>query len=197
MQIDLYDKHSRYLIPFQRPAPRVGELAEVPDIIAADMRALGMEPADFRGRVGDVRRAFQRCKRETADAFGYDYSRLSDDQLSDDYHYYIFPNITMNIFADRLMMFRQRPHETDPNRMYYDVTIYSRLPIGAARPPVPDHEHMRHGERSLGLVLDQDSVNLPHIQKGNNSSAFKGLWISHIERRIRHMHETLMKYIAV
>ena len=66
-----------------------------------------------------------------------------------------------------------------------------------ARPPVPDHEHIRHGERSLGLVLDQDSVNLPHIQKGMHSSAYKGLWISHIERRIRQMHKTLMNYIAI
>jgi phenylpropionate dioxygenase-like ring-hydroxylating dioxygenase large terminal subunit len=197
VQIDLYDRHSRYLIPFQRPAPRVGELEDVPDIMAADMVALGMDPADFRGRVEDVRRAFQVQKRETSEALGYDYSRLSDDQLSDDYHYFIFPNITMNIFADRLMMFRQRPHETDPNRMYYDLSIMRRLPKGEARPPAPDHEHIRHGERSLGLVLDQDSVNLPHIQKGMHSSAYKGLWISHIERRIRHMHQTLMNYIAI
>ena len=28
------------------------------------------------------------------------------------------------------------------------------------------------------LELDQDAVNLPHVQKGMNSSAFKGLWIS-------------------
>ncbi len=197
VQIDLYERHSRYLIPFQRPAPRVGALDEVPEIMAADMRALGMDPADFRGRIEDVRRAFQLRKRETAPALGYDYSALSDDQLSDDYHYFIFPNITMNIFADRLMLFRQRPHETDPGKMYYDLSIMRRLPRGEARPPLPDHEHIGHGERSLGLVLDQDSVNLPHIQKGMRSSAYKGLWISHIERRIRHMHRTLMNYIAI
>jgi hypothetical protein len=28
-----------------------------------------------------------------------------------------------------------------------------------------------------------------------NSEAFKGLWMSSQERRIRHMHHTLMKYI--
>ncbi len=197
LQIDLYERHSRYLIPFEVPSPRLGELTEVPEIIAADMRAIGMDPARFRGRVAEIRRAFQLQKRATADETGYDYGRLGDDQLSDDYHYFIFPNVTMNIFADRLLMFRQRPHESDPGRMYYDVSIMIRQPRGAARPPVPDHEHMKHGERSLGLVLDQDSVNLPHIQKGMRSSSYKGLWISNQERRIRHMHETLMNYISV
>ena len=68
--------------------------------------------------------------------------------------------------------------------------------ITKRKSPLPDHEHVKHGERSLGLVLDQDSVNLPHVQKGMNSAAYKGLWISSQERRIRHMHKTLMDYIG-
>ena len=197
LQIDLYERHSRYLIPFQAPSPRLGELSDVPEIIAAAMRGIGMEPEEFQGRIGDIRRAFQLRKREGADAAGYDYSRLADDQLSDDYHYFIFPNITMNIFADQLLFFRQRPHPESPDRMFYDVMILQRLKRGQPRPPLPDHEQVRHGERSLGLVLDQDSVNLPHIQKGMHSSAYDGLWISWQERRIRHMHQTLMEYIAI
>jgi phenylpropionate dioxygenase-like ring-hydroxylating dioxygenase large terminal subunit len=197
IQIDLYQRHSRYLIPFQVPSPRMGPLDEVPEIIAAEMRAIGMEPDDYRGRVDEIRRAFQRHKRMTAEARGMDYSRLSDDQLSDDFHYYVFPNITMNIFSDQLLFFRQRPHPQDPDRMYYDVQILRRLKKDEARPPLPDHEQVRHGDRSLGLVLDQDSVNLPHIQKGMHSSAYEGLWISNQERRIRHMHSTLMDYILI
>ena len=73
--------------------------------------------------------------------------------------------------------------------------MFQQVPKGKARPPLPDHEHCKHGERSLGLVLDQDSVNLPHVQKGMQSEAFKGLWISTQERRIRHTHKTLMDYI--
>ena len=44
-------------------------------------------------------------------------------------------------------------------------------------------------------MLDQDSVNLPHVQIGLNSDAYEGYWISRQERRIRHMHVTLMDYI--
>jgi hypothetical protein len=102
----------------------------------------------------------------------------------------------MNIFAEWTLFFRQRPHESDPNKMYYDVQFFNYVPKGKPRPQLPDHDQFKHGEKSLGLVLDQDSVNLPHVQKGTNSSAFEGLWISHQERRIRHMHKTLMDYIG-
>ncbi len=36
--------------------------------------------------------------------------------------------------------------------------------------------------------MDQDSYNLPRVQKGMNSRAYKGLLINYRERRIRHMH---------
>jgi phenylpropionate dioxygenase-like ring-hydroxylating dioxygenase large terminal subunit len=196
VQIDLYDKHNRYLVPYHTYSPRLGyEPHEVPEILSNQLKAVGMNPDDYTGRVGEIRRAMQVYKRESQEARAVDYSELNDDQLTDNYHYMIFPNLTLNVFSDRMMLFRQRPHETDPNKMYYDVTVHVRLPANQPRPPMPDHEHVKFGERSLGLVLDQDAVNLPHVQKGMNSAAFTGLWISSQERRIRHMHHTLMKYL--
>ena len=195
VQIDLYERHNRYLVPFKTHSPRVGDLDLIPEALAEELRAIGMDPDDFTGRVPDIRRAVQLHKRAAAAQMGADYSGLNDDQLSDDYHYFIFPNITLNVHADSLLFFRQRPHETDPDRMYYDVRMFNAVPKGRERPPLPDHEHVKHGERSLGLVLDQDSVNLPHVQRGMHSAAFQGLWISHQERRIRHMHKTLMDYV--
>ncbi|MGE0666487.1 MAG: SRPBCC family protein [Sphingomonadales bacterium] len=195
VQIDLYERHNRYLVPFKTHSPRVGALEEVPEGLAEELRAIGMNPDDFHGRVPDIRRAVQLYKRENEKALGFDYSLMNDDQLSDDYHYYIFPNITLNVHAEHFLFFRQRPHATDPDKMYYDVRMFRAIPRGEKRPPLPDHEQVKHGERSLGLVLDQDSVNLPHVQKGLHSDAFEGLWISHQERRIRHMHVTLMDYV--
>ncbi|MDA0338466.1 MAG: RHO alpha subunit C-terminal catalytic domain-containing protein [Proteobacteria bacterium] len=197
VQIDLYEKHNRYLVPFHTVSPRVDEQPEdVPPIIAHQMQAIGMDPSEFHGRVPEIRRAMQIFKRENQDKLGFDYSDLNDDQLVDDYHYFLFPNITMNTFSTYMMLFRQRPHESDPNKMYYDVQMYSKMPKGTPNPPLPDRGVHKHGEISLGLVLDQDSVNLPHVQKGMNSSAYEGLWISYQERRIRHMHKTLMEYIT-
>ena len=195
VQIDLYERHNRYLVPFKTHSPRVGALEEVPEGLAEELRALGMNPDDFHGRVPEIRRAVQLYKRENEKAMGFDYSLMNDDQLSDDYHYYIFPNITLNVHAEHFLFFRQRPHATDPDKMYYDVRMFRALKRGEKRPMLPDHEQVKHGERSLGLVLDQDSVNLPHVQKGMHSDSFEGLWISNQERRIRHMHKTLMDYI--
>ena len=196
VQIDLYERHNRYLVPFQTYSPRLGyELEDVPEAIAMPMQAVGMNPGDYKGRVSDVRQAMQKHKRESQGNLPRDYSMFNDDQLTDDYHYYLFPNITMNIHADSMMLFRQRPHETDPNKMYFDLQMFAQMPDGAEKPEPPEHEQFKHGERSLGLVLDQDSVNLPHLQKGMHSAALQGIWISHQERRIRHMHHTLMKYI--
>ena len=196
VQIDLYEKHNRYLVPFKTYSPRLGEdLDEVPEALAHELTQIGMDPSEFDGRVADIRLAVQKYKRENEDKLGFDYSEFNDDQLSDDYHYMMFPNITMNIHAESMLLFRQRPHADDPNKMYFDVQMFMAIPEGGARPPLPDHEQHKHGERSLGLVLDQDSVNLPHVQKGMASEAFNGLWISSQERRIRHMHKTLMDYI--
>lgn len=39
-------------------------------------------------------------------------------------------------------------------------------------------------------------MNLPHVQKGLRSRGFEGAWISNRERRLRHMHATLMSYIG-
>jgi hypothetical protein len=135
-------------------------------------------------------------KRRTGASMGRDYSELNDDQLTDDYHYLIFPNVTLNVHADDLMLFRQRPHPTDPDRMLYDVWTFELVPEGAERPPRPKHQYFRHGDKSIGLVLDQDAQNLPGVQDGMHSAGLEGLWIGSQELRIRHFHKVLMDYLG-
>ena len=196
IQIDLYEKHSRYLLGFQTYSPRIPVPDEVPELTAQMMQSIGMNPDNYKGRVADVRADMQKYRRENQDKLGYDYSDFNDDQLTDNYHYYIFPNLTVNTSCNHLQMFRQRPHPTDPNKMFWDLQVYQMFPKGTEPPPLPDHEQFKHGERNIRLVLDQDSVNVPHIQKGMKSTGFDGLWIAHQERRIRHMHKTLMDYVS-
>jgi phenylpropionate dioxygenase-like ring-hydroxylating dioxygenase large terminal subunit len=196
VQIDLYDRHNRYLIAWTTPSQKVDISEEVPPILAQHLINAGANPDDYRGRVLEIRNALQRLRRERGREKGIDFDGLNDDQMTDDYHYFIFPNVALNLFAEHVLLFRQRPHETDPNRMYFDVRVFHPLPKGAPKPPVPEHATYKHGEFSLGLVVDQDSVNLPHVQKGLRSRGFEGLWISNRERRLRHMHATLMSYIG-
>ncbi len=195
VQIDLYERHNRYLVPFGLVSPRYPNQKEVTQPLREFMVAAGIDPDTFEGGMGDVRPAMQAATKKSAAAQGLDVSELNDDQLSDDYHYYIFPSLTFNTNALNFLFFRQRPHPTDPNKMFFDMQTYVRIPPGVDHPPRPIHAQYKHGEISIGLVMDQDSYNLPRVQKGMNSRAYKGLLINYRERRIRHMHKVLDNYL--
>jgi phenylpropionate dioxygenase-like ring-hydroxylating dioxygenase large terminal subunit len=195
IQIDCYERHNRYLIPFATWSPRVRRPPAIPDPIKVIMKTAGMDPADYDEPYENIRRDVQQWKRKHGPAQGKDYSRLNDDQLTDDYHYLIFPNVTLNVHADDLMLFRQRPHPTDPDRMFYDIWTFELVPEGHEWPARPQHQHFKHGEKSIGLVLDQDAANLPGVQAGMHSAAFAGLWIGSQELRIRHFHKVIDDYV--
>jgi phenylpropionate dioxygenase-like ring-hydroxylating dioxygenase large terminal subunit len=195
IQIDCFERHNRYLIPFATWSPRVRRPPAIPDPIKVIMKTAGMDPADYDEPYENIRRDVQQWKRKHGPAQGKDYSRLNDDQLTDDYHYLIFPNVTLNVHADDLMLFRQRPHPTDPDRMFYDIWTFELVPEGHEWPSRPKHQHFKHGEKSIGLVLDQDAANLPGVQAGMHSAAFAGLWIGAQELRIRHFHKVIDDYV--
>ncbi len=195
IQIDCYERHNRYLIPFAMVSPRVNLPPSIPPAIQLIMRQAGMDPADYDEPVSNIRRDVQRFKRQHGPEQGKDYGRLNDDQLTDDYHYLIFPNVTLNVHADDLMLFRQRPHPTDPDRMFFDVQTYELIPDGQPRPERPEHIRAKHGEKSIGQVLDQDAHNLPGVQAGMHSRGFGGLWLGAQELRIRHFHAVIDRYL--
>lgn len=197
VQTDLYEKHSRYLVPFGAVSPRINleDTTQIPGAIQEIMEDAGMDPKTYDGDVDCVRRDIQLFKREHGAERGYDYAALNDDQLTDDYHYFIFPNITLNVHADRVMIFRQRPHLSDPDKMVFDIWNLARTPAGETPPARAPHQELVHGKDSLGLVVDQDAFNLPRVQRGMHSKGFnKGLWLPFQERRIRHFHKTLESY---
>lgn len=198
IQIDCYEKHTRYLIAFGVVSPRVFSPAEIPPPLKVVLRSAGIDPASYEGSVYDIRDAVQKQKRTFGEEQGQDFSDLNDDQLTDDYNYTIFPNVTMNVHADDLMMFRQRPHPTDPNKMYFDYYMFE-LPnkdFDWDNYKRPEHRFYKYGETSLGLVINQDAYNLPFVQKGMQSEGYPGLWLGDQELRIRHFHSTLEKYVT-
>jgi phenylpropionate dioxygenase-like ring-hydroxylating dioxygenase large terminal subunit len=195
IQIDCYERHNRYLIPFGTVSPRVRKPPSIPEPIKVIMKAAGMDPADYDGPIANIRRDVQKHKRAHGRAQGRDYSELNDDQLTDDYHYMIFPNLSLNVHADDFWIFRQRPHATDPDRMYYDIMTFELVPEGQEWPARVRHKQWKHGDRSIGLVLDQDAQNLPGVQAGMHSKGFRGLWIGEQELRIRHFHKVIDDYV--
>lgn len=197
IQIDCYERHSRYLVPFGVTSPHIDRVPEVPPPLKFMLSEAGMDPAEWSGPVDNIRLAVQKQLREHAASEGRDYSDLNDDQLTDDYNYLVFPNVTFNTHADHLMLFRHRPHATDPNKMYFDVWMLEYIVDEDEMPEYrPRHKFHEYGSKSLGMVIDQDGYNLPRVQQGMNSAAYDGLWLGDLEVRIRHFHKTLDDYVS-
>ena len=200
VQVDLYERHSRFIYPLAVVSPRLPRRKDIPERIKEYfLRGVGIDPDAFTGGLGGVRAAMAQVMRtEVGPASGIDFGELSDAQLIDDFHYTIFPNVTLNIHARGVWVFRHRPDPTDPSRMLFDFWNMLRAPgVDVPRPP---HEQYPAGTYALatipgGDVLDQDVANLPGIQAGMRSAGYRGLFLSHQERRIRHFHRTLEGYL--
>ena len=189
VQIDCYERHSRYLVPFGMTSPHIKRIPEIPPPLKYMLQQAGLDPASYQGPVDGIRKKVQQHLRATAADEGRDYSRLNDDQLTDDYNYLVFPNLTFNTHADHLMLFRHRPHPTDPNKMFFDTWTLEYIVDEEEIPERrPRHQHYQSGEKYLGMVIDQDGGNLPRVQQGMNSAAYDGLWLGDLEVRLRHFH---------
>ena len=138
---------SRMLLKLAVASPRHPEHGKVTQTIRdAFLAGAGIDPEAFTGGAEDVRPAIAKAVREVqGPALGADFSELHDRQLVDDFHYTIFPNVTLNIFGRSAWLFRHRPHPDDPNRMLFDFFNLLRAP--AMDVPRPAHRH---------LVLDDD-----------------------------------------
>ena len=194
VQIDLLGRHNRFLVPFTTPSPRFEDQSSMTGMMAAFAQLHGFDPAEFEGRPRELRLAIQRKKRAEQDGSIYPYAQLNDDQLSDDYHYMIFPNTTMNIYGETMLLFCSRPHPTDPDKMFFDLLNFAHLPPEQPH-QLPEHHTYEHGQISLGQVLDQDAHNLPSVQRGMHSRAYEGLILGEQELRIRHFHAVLGDHV--
>ena len=200
--------------------PRFPVPDEPTDIQSAQLTSLGLDPADFRGRVLDVREAVQRRKREAGRAYGYDYSPFSDDQLSDVWQYNLFPNTIFSFTPEHLWILRPRPHPDDPNRCWFDkisLVLHAdpklggatkalsgpglgeggptdgRKPADYARPERDefDHHAILSGAKTMTITIDQDIELLGGVQAGMRSNGFNDVWLSDDELRVQHFHNEL------
>lgn len=202
--IDCYERHSRMILQLAVASPRHPQYGKVTDRIREHFLATaGIDPKHFEGGALDVRPAIAEAIRVIqGPALGVDFSELTDDQLVDDFHYSIFPNVTLNIFGRSAWLFRHRPHPSDPNKMYFDFFNLLRAP--RVNLPRPDREcHVVADDLLLeplgggGELLAQDTFNLPRIQQGMQSAGYTGLHLGDQELRIRHFHHVLDHYLGV
>ena len=199
---DCYDKHTRMIFPEVQPSPRhsSGGKEVTQEMREMFLARVGIDLEKFEGGVPEARAAFSDAIRKMGPSLGCDFAEMNESQMCDDFHYTLFPNITFNTHSLFTWVFTHRPHPDDPNKMFFDFIQLVRSP--AQDVPRPDKEFYRtadddrlDGKCAGGNLLDEDLYNLPRIQAGMRSVAFPGLHLGTQEIRIRHHHDTLMKYL--
>lgn len=202
--------HRRVLVEGYVTNPRYGTPEEVPPILEAAIRPLGLDPADFKGRVPEIRKAVQRQKRIVGDKLGFDYSGFTDEQVSDVLQYDLFPNVIMTIKPEELWVMRPRPHPTDPDKCFFDKwTLRINLPADASRGlslvgdptltanaiadrperEVFDQDDVVAGKHSMTITIDQDIHYLRDMQAGMHSRGFQRAVLNEDEIRVQHFHD--------
>lgn len=205
-QFDMYPSgHNRMLMMGGLPA-HSSHQTDIPQAPLTDMlKFWGLDPADFEGRAREARRALQQAKRKLGPARGFKhYKTLSDEQLTDYYHYTLFPNVSLTMSSDGWQVLRPEPHPTDPEKCIFDHWFFVPVvegqeqvetPIGLLPVEPGEHQVFKHGERSLGFVADQDLSIAVGQQLGLASRSFRDAYLSNQEGRVRRYHEVLNDYL--
>lgn len=142
-----------------------------------------------------------------SEAAGEDFSgRATMSELMDSTLYLLFPNFAPWAGHGTVITYRHRPNGDDPESCVMDIFLLARYPDGAE--PPEDAPTFRLGidepfklaaevlGPGLANVFDQDGANLPQVQKGLKASRKGTVTLGNYQEvRIRHFHQTLMKYI--
>lgn len=187
------------------PSKRGDRPDEINPVLAEEMTYWGLDPAEFEGRAHEVREALQKQKRKLGPEKGFEHFKdLTDDQYTDRYHFNLFPGTTVTMSPVSLGFQRAEPHPTDPNKCIYeqwqlvsgpdkDGMCYTSL--GMVPFEDAEKEIVTYGEKSLGLVVDQDLNAAEAQQRGFKSRGFQGAYLTGQESRIQQFHNTLDAYI--
>jgi phenylpropionate dioxygenase-like ring-hydroxylating dioxygenase large terminal subunit len=203
--VEGFTTDSRYPLPQQTPAHLVPLL-----------QGLGLDPDSFNDNVDSIRAAVQKQKRNIGPGLGFDYSNLSDAQLTDVWQYDIFPNLFFTIQAEELWIYGPRPHPSDPNQCYFDKWTL-QIPLESAADPDrkltlnpsletsadaqrPEHERFTQdevvaGKHSLTITIDQDIYYLRDMQAGMHSRGFDRAILNQDEARVQHFHDWLEAWL--
>ncbi|MCZ8136733.1 MAG: aromatic ring-hydroxylating dioxygenase subunit alpha [Porphyrobacter sp.] len=202
-------------------------VSDVPsDMQAMQLEAVGLDPAAFRGRVSEIRRALQRAKRALAQEQGLAYDGFSDAQLTDVWQFNLFPNVILSVTPESAWLMRSRPDAADPGRSMLDMITLVRFhgsespggdpgdpaaarigthfrlngqrPADYVRPPRDSftHEDILAGRKTMTVTIDEDISLLGRVQQGMASQGFGSVWLSDEECRVQHFHDALDACLA-
>jgi phenylpropionate dioxygenase-like ring-hydroxylating dioxygenase large terminal subunit len=205
-RIELIGEHSRMINKYGTTSSPYKGATEIFPELKEWITYNGMDPESYQGLASDVWKSKVEFSRNVQDQPGVTapYKKMTDEQLTDVYHYFIFPGFAMNVFPEGINGFRYRPHESDPNKMYYDLILMAHFPEGEEVPCERKfyNEKVRYDKVAdtplsyiVTDVLQQDADNVSLNQRGIKSDSFKGLLFGDQELRLRHFHNPLDTYV--
>ncbi|MEC9358558.1 MAG: aromatic ring-hydroxylating dioxygenase subunit alpha [Pseudomonadota bacterium] len=211
-QLDIFSNgHGRLHTAVAIPSPRVADRNKLDPVLGYMLMEAGVDPAAFEGRAMEARAAILAAKRKVDNPYGIDYSGFTDSQVTDDWNYSIFPNMTFNTHPEGVLVMRFLPHPSDPEKSYYHVWVISRKLAEGARPPAymgvepevdvsgttrPARRYNDKYKPELGEVLEQDVANIEGVQQGLRSRAFDHNKYSEQEQRLVQLHAEIDRYFA-
>lgn len=212
-QYDPYGLHTRFVTAVGVPSPHMGDGIPEQDVagaMLADAFAMlrdqlpegaslpeppplppGMSARDF---LSDFMRSAYK------DRSGIDLSHVSDTEVLDAIHYFIFPNFIFWGGYSIPLYYRFRPNGHDPNSSIFEIILVAQIPEDQRLPPDAPLRMLREDEcfadaaelGGVGWLVDQDAENLTKIQRGLHSSASGQInFTRYQERNLQKFHANL------
>ena len=200
---------SRMVVPMGVVSPREELLAALPEALATMLEQAGIDTSTYEGPQGDVREAVVERRRAEPDSL-VAWSKLSDSQIVDNWNFFLFPNVTMNIYPLGSSVLRFRPSGSDPTKCIFELFLFS-MPVPedqSVSVPFLDHKNENSDEKhfpvadveaddpAAGELLYQDAQLLFSLQRGVNSKSFRGPRLSRQEVRLEHFHKRVSELLG-
>ena len=166
----------------------------------------GLSREELIEMVGAMRQEIANQRREAArPIYGDHVDKISDTELGGNTYYNVFPNLMPSPSLDSSIWFRFRPVGMNPEECIMDVLITAPIPLEGEQPvtpPIrvldPDESWTEAPETGfLARVLDQDTGNMPWIQKGvRNVEGGHVQLADYNETKLRHGYMKLEEYLT-
>ena len=203
-QYDAWGNFSRAITPNGTPSPHLKWTPTEQDMFdSMSDRRLDMDPYVVIPDGMTARQIAGRNGRAMMAPFlGAAADDLTDAELTDSFYYTLFPNFHPWGAFNRIV-YRFRPNGMSVDEAIMECMFLSPF-TGERPPPAPIHwltEEDRWMDAPelgmLGRVFDQDSFNLPNVQKGLKTMVKPGVTLElYQETKIRHFHALLDEWLG-
>jgi hypothetical protein len=144
------------------------------------------------------RTLLQRATRDSLTNDGLDVSGLTDEQMSDNHGWVLFPNFFMTIRAGEATIIMSTPHpDGDPNRCIWHITSFMWLPQEHRAAFAADLVDVTEpGSYKYFEALQQDYEQMPRQQLGLRNARLDHMALVDEEVVIAHYHSVIDRYLA-